>query len=1249
MKQNLLNKLWLRVWILVAIMTTALAGTAWAGQITDYNNIVSGKKYYIGATVSGTDYYFYANGTSLGTGIQGTSKTDKAEASVLVFEGSGDSWSIKFVESGYYLSLASSKANGKVNVVENAANWTASNMSGLIQLKINNYLLQKNSGTSQNFGSYVSGQKNVWLEEVEDASPLASISLSGTYPTTFHVGDTFSHDGMTVTANYDDESTADVTAKAEFTGYDMATAGAQTVTVSYTEGEVTKTATYDITVNAPATLTSISLSGDYQTVFTEGDTFNHDGLVVTANYDDDTTKEVTEDAEFSGYDMSQIGEQTVTVSYQDKMVTYTITVNEYVMPSELVVDFESELSTYKEWEFTNAERGTGTITITAHGGTYYGTTGGKSTASIQSKDKIPNPGTFTCYVSKQSTNTTPSTWYIQVSSDNSNWEDVKQQSATSMSKGDWVEFTADLSSYSDVYVRLYYSGSTAVRNVDDITLEMATPQVLSSIALSGDYPTTFHVGDTFSHDGMTVTANYEGGKTADVTASAEFTGYDMANAGNQTVTVSYTENEETKTATYDITVNAPATLQSISLSGDYPTEFEEGDAFSSEGIVVTAYYDDETESNVTADAEFTGYDMATAGEQTVTVTYGGKTATYDITVVEKKGIATNPYTVAEAIAFIGTLGSATSATEVYVSGIISQVDSYNSKYGSITYWISDNGTTESQMEVYSGLNIGGEQFSAKEDLLVGDIVTVKGYVKMYNTTPEFTQNNQLVSLDRVEKPAAPTFSVAAGTYTVAQSVEFSTTTEGAAIYYTIDGTEPTAESTEYTSAIEVTVTTTIKAIAVKDDVASDVATATYTINTTPSIDLGDNEINAFAEGTDGVIIVTYNNITEVESEVIFCDADGNDTSYDWVTASINSIGNLVYIIDANESTEARTAYMKVYALDDNAEVVYSELITINQAGYIVDYATLPFEWDSLNAPTGITTFNTGTYTGSPRQKFDSTGDYIVLKLNEDPGMLWFDIKGNGLSGTYTFKVQTSTDGETYKDIKTFGQTSIENNTIQTIALSLDADVRYIKWVYVTKVNGNVGLGNIIVDKAETVTVGEAGYATYVTKHNVSFPSDVKAYIATTVNTAKEYVSMTEVTAVPKGTPVVLKNKGTFTLAPVAADATANVEGNELKASDTDFEANGTQYVLAKPENEGVGFYKAEVNSTIAAGKAYLQIANSSDVKGFTFKFDDDPTSINEVNGQCSMVNGQSIYNLAGQRVSKMQRGINIVNGKKILR
>lgn len=133
------------------------------------------------------------------------------------------------------------------------------------------------------------------------------------------------------------------------------------------------------------------------------------------------------------------------------------------------IDFESTTNTYTFWTFTNmTSRQTGAIT--AKGGTYYGTTGGKETASITSKKVIAKPKSITFYVSKESKNTTSSSWIIQVSSDNSKWTNVQTQSATSMSKGSWVEVTQDLSSYSNVYVRVYYKGSSAVRNIDNLSL-----------------------------------------------------------------------------------------------------------------------------------------------------------------------------------------------------------------------------------------------------------------------------------------------------------------------------------------------------------------------------------------------------------------------------------------------------------------------------------------------------------------------------------------------------------------------------------------------------------------------------------------------------------------------------------------------------------------------------------------------------------------------------------------------------------
>ncbi len=87
--------------------------------------------------------------------------------------------------------------------------------------------------------------------------------------------------------------------------------------------------------------------------------------------------------------------------------------------------------------------------------------------------------------------------------------------------------------------------------------------------------------------------------------------------------------------------------------------------------------------------------------------------------------------------------------------------------------------------------------------------------------------------------AAPTFSPAGGTYTSAQNVTISTTTAGATIYYTTDGSTPSSNSAVYSTPIAVSSYTVVKAIAVKDGVSSTVVTATYIISAG-----GNNNVNA---------------------------------------------------------------------------------------------------------------------------------------------------------------------------------------------------------------------------------------------------------------------------------------------------------------------------------------------------------------------------------------------------------------------
>jgi len=80
-------------------------------------------------------------------------------------------------------------------------------------------------------------------------------------------------------------------------------------------------------------------------------------------------------------------------------------------------------------------------------------------------------------------------------------------------------------------------------------------------------------------------------------------------------------------------------------------------------------------------------------------------------------------------------------------------------------------------------------------------------------------------------PENPVFSLAGGVFTEEQTVTLSCPTEGADIYYTLDGTDPTAASTKYTAALDIDASVTVKAIAIKNSLESSIVSATYKIVT----------------------------------------------------------------------------------------------------------------------------------------------------------------------------------------------------------------------------------------------------------------------------------------------------------------------------------------------------------------------------------------------------------------------------------
>ncbi|MDO5446918.1 MAG: hypothetical protein Q4F34_03970 [Prevotellaceae bacterium] len=229
------------------------------------------------------------------------------------------------------------------------------------------------------------------------------------------------------------------------------------------------------------TLESITISGDLaKSTYAVGESFDFAGLTATGTYDDESTTDLTNSVEWSVSPSnltSDIKSVTVTATFNE--ISDSKAYNIIVKERGYNIDFEEELSLYK-WTFTNITKGK--ETISAHGGTYYGTTDGKATASLQTNTPIENPYSIQFFVSKTSTNKATASWIVSVSSDKKEWYQVGDllDASVNITKGEWTEYNVDLHLYNNVYIKIEYSGTSAIRTIDDIKIITYVPATITS-------------------------------------------------------------------------------------------------------------------------------------------------------------------------------------------------------------------------------------------------------------------------------------------------------------------------------------------------------------------------------------------------------------------------------------------------------------------------------------------------------------------------------------------------------------------------------------------------------------------------------------------------------------------------------------------------------------------------------------------------------------------------------------------------
>jgi hypothetical protein len=295
-----------------------------------------------------------------------------------------------------------------------------------------------------------------------------------------------------------------------------------------------------------------------------------------------------------------------------------------------------------------------------------------------------------------------------------------------------------------------------------------------------------------------------------------------------------------------------------------------------------------------------------------------------------------PNAATAAPAFSPATGTYTSAQTVTIS---------DPTPGAAIYYTTNGGTPTISSTLYSGaITVSTTEVIEAIGVAPGDGVSAVA-------TAAYTISGTVTN-----PPAAtPTFSPAAGAYTLPQTVTLSDTTSGAAIYYTTNGSTPSTSSTVYSGAIAVSATETLKAIAAASGYTnSAVATATYTISQAAA------------------------------ATPVFSLATGTYTSAQTMTIGDQTAGATIYYT-TNGSTPSASSTLYSGAITVSAtQTVEAIAVASGYANSAVAMATYTISQPAAATP--VLSLATGTYTGTQTVSISDTtpGAAVYYAINGIP-------------------------------------------------------------------------------------------------------------------------------------------------------------------------------------------------------------------------------------------------------------------------
>lgn len=343
------------------------------------------------------------------------------------------------------------------------------------------------------------------------------------------------------------------------------------------------------------------------------------------------------------------------------------------------------------------------------------------------------------------------------------------------------------------------------------------------------------------------------------------------------------------------------------------------------------------------------------------------------------------------------------------------------------------------------------------------------------------------------------------------------------------------------------------------------------------------------------------------------------------------------LYETNKIDDNRKEFNWTFAVNEDKTVK-----TLNYKETTIKNVAYYSEGENIDGLTIINSGNSAIRSSNSSSAYAKDADVVFTTLPAGKYKLTSVVyKGSSSDATFSYKAgEKVIFTHTAKNINSDTQTSEEFTLNESTPISLvkgGNDRQGIDFVYIQRTG----------DATETVSVSEAGFATYATTNNVVVPEDENVKVMTVkVNAEGTAIELNKVeasTVIPAKTGILVKAaKGDYNFAVTSKEGTT-LENNDLKAATADKTSDGSTYFALTKIGDKVGFALVESGIVIPAGKAYLEVTKSTGAK--FFGLDGEATGINSV--KTAKADG-AYYTLEGVKTTKPVKGLYIHNGKKIV-